>query len=82
MSAGSWKCTKNLLADWILPGFDDSAWPAALVETMNGNRSVTYHAIPVAGVHDRAWWIWSADATLCDYVYCRFHLPPAGSRRK
>jgi len=36
-----WKCTQYFHADWMLPEFDDSAWPAALTKTQNGDESTS-----------------------------------------
>jgi len=38
----SWKCTRNVYADWMLTSFDDSAWPTPLVKKINGQRDISW----------------------------------------
>jgi hypothetical protein len=84
---GSWKCTQKVYADWMLPDYDDSAWPAAMVEEVNGNRTSVLNRIwhgwlPIVGISNRASWIWAQDynATLANnYAHCRLRLPPSGN---
>jgi hypothetical protein len=84
---GTWKCTKNVYSDWMLTSFDDSAWPTALVEEMNGNRSSDlnrlYHSsLPIDQISNRAFWIWASNyntTSQYNYVHCRLNIPPSGN---
>jgi len=39
VTSASWKCTQVFHPNWMLPDFDDTAWPAALVLSQNGDDS-------------------------------------------
>jgi hypothetical protein len=82
-----WKCTKDVYADWMLPDYDDSVWPTALVEEMNGVRdsqlNTLWHGkLPIKDVSNRAYWIWAQDYNSTiqyNYAHCRRRIPAAGN---
>ena len=75
----SWKCTKRLSNNWMFVSYDDSAWPAPLVQDFNGNPASQWQ--PIKNIADSAQWIWAADynaANPYNWVYCRFDIPASG----
>ena len=77
----SWKCTKYAHADWMLPDYDDSAWPQGLMLHNNGNRTSAINGYWNWGfdsVTHRAWWTYAVDSSQIDYAYCRVRLNYTG----
>jgi hypothetical protein len=63
----SWKCTDVFHAGWMLTNYDDSAWPAAVVTSTNGQRKR-----PCKEINSTANYIWSpAYNNITNSAYCR-----------
>jgi hypothetical protein len=66
----SWKCTDVYYDDWMSPDYDDSAWPAAVVKSVNGQRRR-----PCKEINLTANYIWSpAYNSITNSAYCRLHI--------
>jgi len=61
-----WRCSAELEADWMQPGFDDSAWE----EATELGPSMMAPWGPRSNIDPRASWIWTDDPTDAT-VYCR-----------
>jgi hypothetical protein len=71
----TWKCSAVHSKNWMLPSFDDAAWPNAAISGTNTASDV--HKV-LSGISQKAKWIWTAknnDSTGIDkIVYCRGYI--------
>jgi alpha-L-rhamnosidase len=73
VSDSTWKASTVLEAGWELPGFDDSAWPAANSYGVYG-VAPWLQSVRLFPVGSSAEWIWSADNVTDDVVYFRYTI--------
>ena len=63
----SWRCTNKLVTGWNTAGFDDSSWPAAVVES---HPAIVHGPKVAAG----AKWIWTDSVANDMIIYCRAEM--------
>jgi len=74
----SWKCTSSVYANWTATSFNDSLWPAAVQESINGQFGKPWTALVhggIEGISADAAWIWSSVVAAYNETYCRYRLP-------
>jgi len=74
----TWKCQSSAMVGWSELGYDDSAWPNAMIIHKNENINDTAcydDFIQISSISPNAYWIWTNTSVKQDVaVYCRGYL--------
>ena len=70
----SWKCSATYYDNWMLPGYNDSSWPDAVIVLPNAPSNPHHGRRPE--ISSGASWIWTANfrTSIDTPVYCRGRL--------